>query len=87
MPVMFGQETGRLQIKNRKKGAKLKEEVFKSFHCGRKRPFNSIKSAANFLKHAKKRGVIVSDSLEIYECQFCEKYHLGHKKGEKDGRK
>jgi hypothetical protein len=75
-------EKKRVRTKNRKKGAKLNQEVFKSFHCERKRPFKSIKSAVNFLKHAKKRGVIVTDSLDIYECQFCGKYHFGHKKGE-----
>jgi hypothetical protein len=64
----------------------LIKEVFESYACGRKRPFNKIKSAVNFLKHAKKQGVIISDTLEIYECEFCGKYHLGHdKKGVKDG--
>lgn len=64
----------------------MRQEVYRSFKCDRKRPFNTVKSAVNFLKHAKKKGVIVSDNLDIYECEFCGKYHLGHsKKGEKNG--
>ena len=68
------------------KGAKLNQAVYQSFKCERKRPFNTIKSAVNFLKHAKKSGVIISATLQIYECEFCGHYHLGHKKGDKNGR-
>ena len=60
----------------------MKQEVYKSFKCDRKREFNTIKSATNFLKHAKKAGVIISETLQIYECEFCGKYHLGHSKKE-----
>ncbi len=54
--------------------------IIKTNHCESKRPFRSRKSVQNFLKSAKRHGVIISDFLGEYWCKYCGKWHLGHKK-------
>lgn len=55
------------------------ESAFSQYHsCERKKKFKSQKTAMMELKKIKKTGKLV-ENAEIYKCQFCDKFHLGHK--------
>lgn len=48
--------------------------------CRRKIRFRTYKSAQNYLnKNIKKKGIIVQNA-NIYHCNFCRGFHLGHAK-------
>jgi hypothetical protein len=51
----------------------------KYFICERKNKYKTMKNAEMALKRIKKTGIIV-ENASIYKCEFCKKFHLGHKK-------
>lgn len=51
------------------------------FGCEGKRKYKSKKNAELALRRIKKTGILV-ENANIYECEFCQHYHLGHKRKE-----
>lgn len=52
----------------------------KEWHaCTRKKKYNTTLQAEKAVKRLRKKGLII-DGHNIYKCQYCDDYHLGHKR-------
>lgn len=47
--------------------------------CERKKAFDTEEAAARALEHLVQNGKAVMDEMNVYHCEFCSKYHVGHR--------
>lgn len=46
--------------------------------CTTKHPYTSEKDAEFKIKAMRKKGRIITPTLNIYKCRFCPAWHIGH---------
>lgn len=56
----------------------MKENIY--IKCETKVRYKKLNSAMEALKSIRKSGRLTSQNFVAYECEFCNGFHLGHKK-------